>query len=384
MRHAYVAVVVTVAVVAMLLLGGCSIIEASSLSITSARWNDRLRDREMGRTRYSRIVAIDPLVSRVEGLRVWEGTYGRMPIALYTKFMVSRHYLHASDRAAGLLSLGVVLVAEPIDDGGRVILATTVFPYSALSTDQLVVDASVRPVYLQQLRIGAPIVKVVSREGSRLEVTIKALTEPRWCVFDLATLLPDAREGPDGTVVGRQYPRLSPAGFTEWVLRRTARFPRGEDRHLGVREIAAMDHPLWRNATSVSNLLQRAESHSLVYALKFMRRIQYLDPLYLPSLSAAQEHILNLGCHPDPEVRHEFSQLLFNASVWPRDVSVLDPLLASDDVDVQSAVLASYVRSSRQPANKERVEELAKSSDPRVSSWAQDILMIKGPDTVSE
>jgi hypothetical protein len=374
MERACLTATIAATVVPVFFFGGCSLVETWSLEKVSARWDNLLRNGEVGNTRYSPVLAVDASVSRVEGLRVWEGTYGCMPIALYTKFMVSRHYLHASARAAGLRYLGLVLVAEPPESGGRRILATKAVPYSDVNTEQLVVDPSTKPVYLQTLRIGAPVVNVAAGNNGKLVVRMEASVGPALFEFDLAALLPDVEEGGVVNVVGRQYPRLTPAEFTAWISAKTASFGRNCG-YLDSRELAAMDHPQWRDAGSVTDLLQTADARALTYALMMIRRIQFLDPLYLPSLPTAQEHVLRLAFHADPAIRSEFSELLYNnAQVWPSDVRVLEPLLVSEDPKVQAAVLGIYNQRECQPRDTERVKELARSSDMIVSSFARDMV----------
>ena len=336
-------------------------------------WSDRLRD-GYGRTNFEHIFVSVPSAGMITGFRMWQGEYRGVPIALYS-------CSHSKPWGGDFGWISIVLAVEETGIPGPGVYSN----YSGPPIPRLVVREIAEHKYTPQeieissilanpkrprtWNIGELRVEVKDQGAGRLGFRINATRKPSWSAFDLEQLLKGENlSGPK---------KIEPMTFKKYIPEEFAKAMISILKTVGVAseqwwlaspswsQAIALDHPMWENPSAVKELLTTAAPKELVYAIHFMGR-RCIDSMYLRRLESIDSTLLGLANHKSARVRRAIGYLICSSSVWPKDVHALEPLLKSDDPEVQSPVLRAFANRGELPRDMQRVKELAKSKNEQV------------------
>lgn len=372
--------------VAIIVLSGCKIVDPQkSERATRKNWDRFLRD-GYNRTNYDRIKNFDG-TTRIDGYRLWQGWYRGVPIALYS-CVVQQPYV--SPTGGGIKSMSIILAVEegrPLPTANakapvkiRVTIASEkTYEVKELDTSLMVDRPSLMALESQVVAAGRIKADVRETGGGKLGVTVNVLKVPTQYVFDLEKALAERKlSGEKKIVPAPVWPPYTPEEFSKRMREALAEFATRPEATGGVSlrrwEIESVDHPMWEDADAVKALLAAASDEELAKALCFMGVKDNEDPFYLTRLDRICPLLVKTGEHGSAEVRNQFCCILSCSIQWPKDLSVLEPLLAKKDDDVRASVLAAFANRHKMPSDRRLLRKLAESDNEAVRFWAKQLL----------
>ena len=355
---------------------------AASLRKDWNRYLERGIDRE---SNYDAIYVSDDITS-VKGFSLWQGTYRGVPIALYSCRLAS---LMPLGQATTLKEVSIILAVEQDDIPPnqntfyRRCMVRSVaeqrFGFSEVDIDRF---PELRPQkgVATRFNIGAVALTLRDDGDGKMAFQVNFLKKPRWDVFELETVLkPYDMAGP-AKIESPPVPSYTPEAFAKVMVERLGKFEQslayGEWWCAAPRsrEMATVEHPLWRDPAAVKALLAAAPERELVYALNVMRTRAWKDPSYPTRLQCLAPDLLKLAEHQSPAVRGAFRSYLVASEFWPADPAVLEPFLNVSDADLLSVTLGLFWKRGHVPQNMVRVRELMKHEDDSVRYRAELLL----------
>jgi hypothetical protein len=377
----YVAILLIAALCGM--VAGCRA-QSPAESAKSCReaWDRFLRDRNAS-TDYHLVNNIDG-VTRVDGYRVWRGSYGGVPIALFS-CIVQQPYVFYERERGGIISMSIILgVQHP--DFSVVIVSEQEHTASRLKTAEMVYTPD--SPHWESMLVAAGRVKVEVKDMGDGQLGYRANVQKsdEWRSFDVQEALIQAGFKPaDGPLEFLPPPpSYTVEQFCELMAERLAgRCADGREtrwfayRTAGADEVAQVEHPLWEDPEAVRALLERLDGYPLANVIAFMDVRHSRDPFYLVRLEEAGltpvllNAVLSSGT---PEVRDRFNSLFRNTGNWPGMGGGLELLLRTGDRELVATALKRFCRRKVKPNDMSVVRELAESDDEDVAERAKMIL----------
>lgn len=325
----------------------------------------------------------------VWGYRMWQGSYRGVPIALYSCVLMTRKEAFGP---SSVHYVSVLLVVEkgrvptagadkPVDRPGQASGPVQVMAEQQYRiTDLKHKEDDFPPPLGKVLSLGMDVggITVAVRDGGegRLGYRLNVMKDDAWGSFDLEQALADYRLAGPRTIAPLAFPAYTPDEFAKVMRERLGKLEiRGQWPTPA--QMAEVDHPLWRDPKAMGVLLSTASDVELARALRVMTVLAHKYPQgYFPSLAPIDQLILSMADHKSQEVRSAFAILLDYAAGWPRDPTVLEPLLKSSDPEIVVTVLTVFLRIDREhvPRDLSQIETLAKSDNKRVSEMAAHFL----------
>ena len=319
------------------------------------------------RTPYCGVLNVEGFVG-FDGYLLWRGSYRGLRLELYS--CVSTAPIVLVWREVKYVSLVLTAWGDKLPDG--VILAERRYRAGMIDMNKL----EGHPNYTRVVAAGRLRVEVEDRGGGRLAVRLNALKTPKWREFDLDPLISDAGFAVSQGPCDIKWPRppdWDRDRFVAVMRERMKLFDTSRD-YLTRAEIRQLDHPRWRDAEAVSELLRSRSPEILLHTLRLMVLMNRADPRYMISLWDTGDDLLKMGTHSDKRIRSVFTKLLLCSHERPANLKNIAPLLYSNDPSVRGAVLNAYRMRDELPADTERLEQLAIGWNAYVTSIALDLL----------